>query len=110
MTPPSAARPRGLSCVPAMRRALIVAACLAAAACGGAQTTPAHRASAPGAVAGGPAIVDRCAALAGGDPSRMMICLSEHHEAIPDGVGFGACVKGGQGAAEAIECMRSLAR
>jgi hypothetical protein len=54
-------------------------------------------------------IADRCAAQSGGDPSRMMICLSEHHEAIPNGVGFRSCVQGVHCAAGAIECMRRLA-
>jgi hypothetical protein len=105
MTSSPAARPRGRFRLPG----LVVAGCLAVAACGG-HTASAHRSAAPGTAAGGSRVGDRCAAQAGGDPSRMMICLSAHHEAIPDGAGFRSCVKGVQDAAGAVECMRRLAR
>ena len=88
-------------------RALILIACLAAAGCGGGdRAAPAQ----PGAVSGGSRVADRCATRAGGDPSRMMLCLSAHRLAIPDGLGFRACVSDTRSAAGAVECMRRLAR
>jgi hypothetical protein len=103
MTPLSAARRRGRGRTPA----LILTSCLLTAACGSGAAGLDHR---PGAVAGGSAVADRCAAQVGPDPSRMILCLSAHHVAIPDGFGFRACADGAHDAAGAVDCMRRLAR
>jgi hypothetical protein len=86
-----------------MRRALALAACLAAVACGGGASKPAPLGSLSG-------VADRCAARAGNDPAAMSLCLASHGVNLGEGADLRRCVARAHDGAAMIDCLRTAAR
>ncbi len=84
-----------------MRRALIAAACLCAAACGGGTQAASSHAS----------VADRCAAEAGKDPAKMSLCLASHHAVLSStDARLRHCLDGARDDATVVGCMQAAAR
>jgi hypothetical protein len=93
-----------------MRRAVALAACLAAVACGGgaAKTAPPQAGTAP--LGSLPGVADRCAARAGDDPAEMSLCLASHGVKVGEGADLRRCVARVHDGAAMIACLRTAAR